>query len=458
MIEPYGHQQHNIDEIREYFRRGIHSVLWYLPTGGGKSLATGFMFRTASQNGKRCWFIVHRRELIRQTERTFAELGIEYGVIAAGRPMHRSRLVQICSMATLARRIDTLEKPHFIGLDEVHHLPAKSWSDTLAKIGRCYMVGLSASPKRHDGRGLAEYFGAMVHGLSIRDLIDEGYLSPFRTFAPPTVDVSGLHSRMGDYVQAESEELMDRPSITGSAVGEYRKLCDGKRAIVFCVSIEHSKHVAAEFRAAGYAAVHIDGTFADEIRDQAILDFERGAIQVLCNVDLCGEGLSINAIECVILLRPTQSLGVYIQQVGRGLRTWPGKTELIILDHCRLTEKFGMIDEPREWALTYTETKEKKKPGITVRVCAKCFAASSARALWCSNCAEPFPVASREVEEREGSLVEVTPEMIKAKAARREQGRAASLEELREIEKRKGYKPGWSEHVYAARMKKRAGK
>jgi superfamily II DNA or RNA helicase len=415
------------------------------------------MLLKASNAGHRCWFIVHRRELIRQTENVFKELGLDYGVIAAGRTMQPWKLVQICSVNTLARRIDKLEKPHLVAQDECHHLPCKSWSDVLTKIGRCYMVGLSASPIRLDSRGLADYFGAMVVGLSIRDLIAEGYLSPFRTFVPATVDVSGLHTRMGDYVTAEATQLMDKPSITGSAVAEYQKLCDGKRAIVFCVSIEHSKHVAAQFRDAGYAAVHIDGTFADEVRDGAIADFERGAIQILCNVDLCAEGLSINAIECVILLRPTQSLGLYIQQVGRGLRTWPGKKELTILDHVGMTIKFGLIDEPREWALTYSEDKKTKTASLSVRVCPKCFAASSARALSCSNCGEPFAVAPRSmVDEREGELVEITPEMIARKEARHEQGMAQSLEQLREIARRKGYSSFWADHVYAARMAKRA--
>ena len=448
---PHEHQAANIEKIRDWFRGGIIAVLWYLPTGGGKSFAAAFMLLKASVAGKRCWFIVHRRELLRQTMRLFKKLDIDFGVVASGHSMQPKKLVQICSIATLARRIDLLEKPSLAVLDEVHHLPCKSWSDVLKKIGKCYLVGLSASPVRSDGRGLGEYFGAMVLGLSPRELIALGYLSPFRTFAPPTVDTSGLHTRAGDYRTEESAELMDRPTITGSAVSEYRKLCNGKRAIVFCVSIAHSQHVAAEFRAAGYAAVHLDGKTDDQIRDMAIDDFERGAIQVLCNVDLCGEGLSIDAIECVILLRPTQSLGLYIQQVGRGLRTWPGKKELIILDHVGNTQKFGFIDEPREWALTYDETSssaKKRKAGI--RVCLKCFAASPSRSIACVECKHPFPVKSREVAAKEGTLVELTPEELARKRERREQGRTDSLAGLIAIGRIKKYKDpeAWAMHVW----------
>ena len=250
---------------------------------------------------------------------------------------------------------------------------------------------------------------------------------------------------------------MDTPTITGSAVGEYRRLCDGKRAIVFCCSIEHSEHVAEQFRNAGYAAYHIDGKTADSIRDMAIDDFEAGKIQVLCNVDLCGEGLSINAIEAVILLRPTQSLALFIQQVGRGLRTYPGKKELIILDHVGSTIKFGMIDEPREWTLTGDVEKRKKKPAPGIRVCPKCFAASPARAPACTNfpCDHVFEVKSREIAEKEGELKEIAPEEIARRRARQEQGRSQTLEALMKIEQARGFKPGWAAHVHAARLAKK---
>src|ERR1019366_6795109 len=146
-----------------------------------------------------------------------------------------------------------------------------------------------------------------------------------------------------------------------------------------------------------------------------------GAIQILCNVDLCGEGLSINAIECVILLRPTQSLGLYIQQVGRGLRTWPGKEQLTILDHVGSTYKFGLIDEPREWTLTMDTERRKKKPAPSIRVCPKCFAASPARAIVCVECGAVFEVKPRqEVIEKDGELIELTAEQIAKKQVRRE--------------------------------------
>lgn len=462
MTIPRDYQLADIESIRTWFRRLIRCVLWYMPTGAGKSYASAYMILRAIASSKICWFIVHRRELLRQTERQFQQLGIDYGVIASGRPMQSYKLVQICSIGTLIRRIDQLKKPDFAIFDECHHLRANTWTEVFNKISGAFIVGLSASPCRNDGGGLAQYFGALVATTQIRSLITEGYLSPFRTFAPPTVDTSGLHVRHGDYIIGESVQLMDKPSITGSAVEEYTRLCNGKRAIVFCCSIEHSKHVAAQFRIAGHAALHIDGKTDDSIRDMAIDDFEGGKIKILCNVDLCGEGLSINAIECVILLRPTQSLALYIQQVGRGLRTFPGKKELIILDHVGSTIKFGLIDEPREWTLQGDVEKRKKKPAPGVRVCPKCFSASAFRATTCVNCGELFEVKSREIAEKSGELEEITPEELERRRVRRELGyqqfKADTPEKLAEVFRKKGYKGdllGRARHVLEARAAKR---
>ncbi len=462
MTTPRPYQHADIEAIRAWFRRMVRRVLWYMPTGAGKSYASAYMILRAISSLKVCWFIVHRRELLRQTERQFKELGIDYGLIASGRPMQPSKLVQICSIGTLIRRIDQLKKPDFAIFDECHHLRANTWTEVFNKIQGAFIVGLSASPCRNDGGGLAQYFGALVATTQIRTLIAEGYLSPFRTFAPPTVDTSGLHIRHGDYIIGESVQLMDKPSITGSAVEEYQRLCNGKRAIVFCCSIEHSKHVAEQFRAAGHAALHIDGNTDDTIRDMAIDDFEAGKIKVLCNVDLCGEGLSINAIECVILLRPTQSLALYIQQVGRGLRTFPGKKELIILDHVGSTIKFGLIDEPREWTLRGDVEKRKKKPAPSVRVCSKCFSASGSRATVCSNCGAEFEVKSREIAEKSGELEEITPEELAARRQRRELGyeqfKADTPEKLAEVFRKKGYKGdllGRARHVLLAGQTKK---
>lgn len=467
MSSLHTYQAADIESIRKWFRNGCKSVLWYMPTGAGKSYASAFMFKAAAESGKVCWFIVHRRELIRQTAKQFAGMGIDFGIVAAGYPEQLDKLVQVCSVGTLLRRLRRLPFPNFVVFDECHHLACATWSMIFEYLVAAYIVGLSASPARNDGRGLGPFFKAIVTTTKIRDLINSGYLSKFRTFAPPTVDTSGLHIRAGDYVISESAELMDKPAITGSAVEEYRKLCAGKRAIVFCCSIEHSKHVAEQFREAGFAAYHIDGKTGDSVRDMAIDDFEKGKIQILCNVDLCGEGLSINAIECVILLRPTQSLALYIQQVGRGLRTWPGKEYLTILDHVGSTIKFGFIDEPREWSLSDDVEKKKRKSPPGVRVCPKCFAASPPRALKCTNegppkCEHVFEVKSREVDKRDGKLEEVTPEEIARRREKRalafEQHKAGSVEQLVEVFRKRGMKgnlEGRARHVLAARMVKR---
>jgi superfamily II DNA or RNA helicase len=263
---------------------------------------------------------------------------------------------------------------------------------------------------------------------------------------------------MGEFIPSELETMFDTPTIVGDAVSHYKQFASGKRALVFCVSIEASKHMAQAFREAGYSAVHADGHMDMNLRDQMMADFDRGAITVICNVGLYTEGLDIVGVECIIQLRPTQSRAMYLQMIGRGLRSSPGKDECIIIDACANWQRHGLPTDPYEWALTYSTERKKKTASISVRVCSKCFAASSSHASICSNCGEPFPVISREVERREGELTEITAEMWQRKAERQMQGRAQSLEQLREIARRTGKNPKWAEYVWNARQAKRAGK
>ena len=162
MIQLHPYQATDIESIRAWFRKRVRCVLWYMPTGAGKSYASGFMFLSAASAGKICWFIVHRRELIRQTERLFKSLGIDFAIVAAGYPMQPHKKVQICSIGSLARRFDKLPKPDFACFDEVHHVAAATWTDIFKRLGDSFIVGLSASPARCDGRGLGPYFGALV--------------------------------------------------------------------------------------------------------------------------------------------------------------------------------------------------------------------------------------------------------------------------------------------------------
>lgn len=453
-LRPY--QDELIAGAREQIRLGKQSVLIVAPTGAGKTALAAFMLGTASGRGKRCWFMVHRRELVTQSSRTFDKVGIPHGIISAGFGQTPKALVQIASVQTLARRLDSVPAPDMIVWDECHHIASESWAAIFSRFPDAVHVGLTATPCRLDGRGLGDWFTTIVEGPTTAWLIEHGFLSPYKLFAPSTPDMAGVKSRAGDWATADVADRMDKPSITGDAIQHYQKLCNGARAIVFAANIEHSQHVAAQFQAAGYPSAHLDGKTDRAVRDRLLSDFSLGKIRVISNVDLFGEGFDVPAIEAAILLRPTQSTGLYLQQVGRALRTSEGKTHAVILDHAGNALRHGLPDEIREWNLdAKPKSKRERDADIPkIKQCDQCFAVHEP-APSCPNCGYEYPVQSRSIEQRAGELVELSPEMI-ARSRKSEQVRARSLEDLISLATARKYKnpSAWARHVYHARQKR----
>lgn len=457
MIELRAYQQDILAEVRTHVRQGIRALLIQSPTGSGKTALTAHMAgESSARAGWRVWFLVHRKELIEQSIRTFSLVGIPHGVIAAGFMADRRPLVQIGSVQTIGRRLDRLERPDLIIWDEAHHLAAGTWSAIFAAVPEALHIGLSATPERLDGAGLGAYFDRMVRGPSVSELIEQGWLSPYKLYAPRPIDLSGVHTKLGDFVKGEIAAAMDKPTITGDAIAHYRRYADGKRAIAFCCSIEHSRHVVAQFQAAGIPAAHVDGCTDPAERRLAMQRFVAGEILVLANVELFGEGVDVPAIEAAILLRPTQSLALYLQQCGRALRVCEGKAQAIILDHASNSHLHGLPDDPREWTL---EGRKKKKRAadapLPIRTCPKCFAALPAAVGVCKYCGTVLGTSPREVEEVAGELVEVDPKVLRRQRMR-EQARAATLEDLVAIGKSRGYRAPekWATYVWNARQQK----
>lgn len=453
-----GYQQDIIGELRQRMRSGQRRILVCSPTGSGKTALTANMLGTSASKGMNSVFIVHRRELVKQSALAFDKADVFHGIIASGFPTDRRPLVQVASVQTLARRFHRMPYPKLIIWDECHHIAAGSWDKIFKAFPQAFHVGLTATPERLDGKGLDKWFTEMVKGPSVSWLIENNYLAPYRLYAPSRLSLEGVRTQMGDYRKSDVIDVVDKPRITGSAINEYRKVAYGKRAVVFCVSVKHSSHVVNEFNAAGIPARHVDGENPTHERDQAIKLFAEGKIKVLSNVDLFGEGFDLPSIEVAILLRPTQSLGLYLQQVGRALRTHPDKEEAIILDHVGNVERHGLPDEDREWSLAGRGPKRKgdKNTGIGVKVCDQCFAAQLPGAEKCKFCGFEFIKQPRTVEEVEGELVEVDPKVLQMKK-KSEQARAESMEDLIQLAKDRGYKrpEGWAKHVFNARQAKK---
>lgn len=454
-----GYQEEMIGKTRVALRTH-RRVLVVSPTGSGKTVLSAFMAGSATQKGIRTAFVCHRKELIKQTARTYGEVGIPYGIVSAGMTGNRHQPVQICGVNTLANRLDQHNDFGLMIWDEAHHIAAASWAKIMDAFPNAKHVGLSATPERLDGTGLHKFFDHMVPGPRVAWLIENGYLSPYRMLAPSLPDLDGVKTVAGDFDKKTLGEAMSKPKLIGDMVAHYTKLAPGKRNMVFCVSVKHSLAVVEKFQAAGWRAAHIDGETDPEARDRLIADFTSGALQILSSVDLVSEGFDLPAIEVATLARPTKSVSLYLQQVGRSLRIAPGKTEALVLDHAGNSLTHGLPDDDREWSLAGRTKRKKRKgddePAFPVRQCPTCFKVHRPAPV-CSGCGHEYAVLGRTVEELEGELTEVVRAQAK-RDAKVEVARAKTLEELIRIGQLRNYKNPqfWARSVMAGRAQKHA--
>lgn len=451
MIRLRDYQQSMIDDARAAYRAGHRAVLFNLPTGGGKTITASTVVHGAATKGRRVWWLTHRRELSEQASQTFHGLGIPHGTVSAGRVSDPAALVQVASIQTIARRLHRLPPPDFLVFDECHHIGAAQWEALFNAFPAAKILGLTATPWRLDGQGLGKWFSHMVTGPTVAHLIEQGSLSPYRMFSPATPDLAGVGTVAGDYKRGALSAAMNKPTIVGDAIGHYRRLCEGKRAVAFAAGVENSRAIAAQFCAAGIPAEHVDGSMASEMRDAAVDRFRRGETLVLSNSDLFGEGFDVPAIEAAILLRPTQSLSLYLQQVGRALRPSEGKAEAIILDHAGNSHKHGLPDDVREWSLADREKRARgEQAEVAVRQCEECFYVYRP-APACPCCGHVPPVKAREIEVIDGTLEEVRKERERVNN-RRQVSQAETLDDFLKIARERGYKPGWAHQMMRVRQ------
>jgi superfamily II DNA or RNA helicase len=443
-----------IEDVRAAYAAGKRAPVLVAATGFGKTHTSAEIIRSAVQRGKTVWFLAHLREILDDTCKRLASVSIDHGRIMAGCAPRSSLPVQVVGVQSAARRTD-LPRPDLIIVDECHLAIASTYKKVIEAAGNPLLLGLTGTPERLDRRGLGEMFDAIVPTCSTRDLIEEGLLAPIRYYAPSRPDLGGVAVRAGDYAADELEEAMDRPTLTGDAVSHYKRACPGKRAVVFCTTVRHAEHVAAQFRAAGYRAVAISGKSAAADRKKALTGLRSGEIQVVCNAQLWVAGVDVPEIECVVLLRPTKSLTFYLQSIGRGLRTAPGKKACVVLDHAGCIFEHGPPDMPREWSLD-AKRRKGKQVAPSVRECPSCFAAHEPAPV-CPLCGHVYTTQERSGPEQvEGTLDAVDLEAMQ-RERKREQGKAQTMEQLTELGKQRGYKNprAWAMHVVRARERGR---
>jgi DNA repair protein RadD len=448
-LRPY--QQQAISDLRMAYRNGSAAPLLVAPTGMGKTVVFAAITQAAAARGRQVLILVHRRELIHQASAKLAAIGVDHGVIAAGiTPANAS--VQVASVQTLIRRLDRAAAPDLIIIDEAHHAVAGSWCKVIDHWPNSLLLGVTATPVRQDGRGLGSMFDHLVLGPSTAELIATGYLTPARIYAPPPVaDLTGIHRRAGDYAIDEVADRMDRPTVTGDAISHYQRIGASQPAIAFCCNVKHAEHVCHAFKVAGIRSATLLGNTTD--RDALVARFAAGFIDVLVTVDVVSEGFDCPGAAVAILLRPTQSEGLYLQQIGRVLRPAQGKAAAIVLDHVGNVHRHGFPDDHREWSLddrvARVRTTDVQAP--TVRTCPECFAAFKPAPV-CPCCGAPSTPSQREIQQRDGELQELERTAV-ARSRRRDQGQALTLPELMAFAKQRGYLPGWAWKIHNARSR-----
>jgi DNA repair protein RadD len=461
----YDYQQIGVDCIRDAYKEDKRAPLYVLPTGGGKTVVFCHIAENAQKKGKRVWILVHRVELLRQTSKKLTENGVKHGLISPKFTPDLLSIVQVAGVQTVVNRLGKFPAPDLIIIDECHHATAGSWRKIIDYFPNAKILGVTATPCRADGTGLNHIFDEIIIGPQIYELIDQGKLVKPVVYAPQNkMNFSSVKITRGDFDKDEISEIVDRPTITGDVVKHYMKIADGIPAVVFCISIKHAQHVADEFKKQGYRAHSVDGSMHDDLRKKMLAGLGNGTVDVITSCDLISEGTDIPAIGCIISLRPTTSLSLYIQQLGRGLRLSDNKTKAIILDHVGNTFIHGMVDSHREWSLEGKKKKSKKKddePDIKISQCMSCFAVYSPNQTnTCPACGfinEPPKI--REIEHIDGELQMITElnaeKQSQLKFERQNEIRnAKTFADLLSLERKYNYKSGWAFHLNRLRNTK----
>lgn len=404
---------------------GQRRSLVVVRTAGGKTIIAVEMIRQAIERGEKVLVVVHTTELIDQTSGKLIgydpSLG-DHAFIKAGRPTRLLAPIQVASVQTLharvfrSRKID-LQRFGLIVIDEAHHARAKTYQQIVDAFPDAIVIGLTATPCRGDGRGLGNIFDSLVLGPSFDELEAAGRLVRSRIFAPARPDLQGVRvdGKKHDYDESQLAAVMDKQTLVGDIVTHHLRHGEGRRTVCFATGVKHSVHIRDEFRANGILAEHIDGKTPKDERSAILAKLSAGEIQVVCNCMVLTEGWDQPEVSCLILARPTKRLGMYIQMVGRVLRTATGKTDAVILDHAGAVFEHGFPEDEIAWTLStddkaVNQAHEARKAEPHPRGFTTCPECSAVRMEGepCGSCGWRPQTKPRHVEFQDGDLGQVS--------------------------------------------------
>ncbi len=442
------YQADAIDLLRDSLRSGHRRPVLQAPTAFGKTVVASNIVKMAREKHKRVVFCVPAIDLIDQTLESFGTDGVEdIGVIQRDHiETDWARPVQIASVQTLMRR--TYPAADLVIIDECHR-----WFDfygtwmndpAWAKVP---FIGLSATPWT---KGLGKFFDHLIITATTEQLIERGYLSKFRVFAPSHPDLSGVRTQRGDYHEGDLSKAMDKAPLVADVVETWIKRGEGRPTLVYGVDCAHAQHLQERFQAAGINAGYQDSRTPKDERAEIRRLFHSGHYEVVCNVGTLTTGVDWD-VRCIVLARPTKSEMLYTQIIGRGLRTADGKDDCLILDHSDTTLRLGLVTDIHHDELDDGRERQKQeaKKETLPKDCPKCAYLKPPRTSECPNCGFK-PVATSKIEVKDGELEELTKTQRKRHNSKMIELRGREIPlgdffgQLKTYGAEKGYKPGWA--------------
>lgn len=439
-LRPY--QQKIVHDIFQHWKNGRKRVLMQSGTGTGKTRMFNHIAALAEKKGHRVLIVADRRELIMQAWKSLFDVsGIHAGIIMSGVTPAYHLPVQIASVQTLNRR----SFPPYINLviiDECRGSVAPTYAPIFGQYKDAFFLGVDATPIRTNGQGFDHIYQELVHGPSIKDMELAGALVPANVKVNPINQASLDRVKVlaGDYDESALAQVMMGESIMAGLVASKQKYAPGEKTICFAVNIEHSKAIVAKYNEAGIKAIHVDGSFTIEDRNRAFKAFEQGDVEVLVNVGIATYGYDNPSITCVQLARPTKSLALYLQMVGRGARPFKSKSGVLkeyytILDHANCRIEHGAPNADRKWSL---KGKGKLAPSKEDKKVKMIFADGKEKVI-----------SSREIpQDLDGvTLVDMTDAELEGL------GRRQKFDKINERRVRSSYQPMWAYFRFVQEVK-----
>ena len=426
------YQSDLVNGIKQSILSGNKRIMVQSPPRSGKTVVMAHIAKGATDKGNTVLFFSHRKEINEQVVSTFERNGVDMG------------LVTIDSVTKIARNLDKLPEPSIILIDEAHHVKAKTYLKIIEYYTNSVVLMFTGTPARLDGSGFDDIADDIVLGKSVKWLQENGNIAPFKYYAPSLIDTTNLKKRGGDFTKKSVDDTMKRV-IYGDVIRHYEKLAKGKQAIVYTHSVEASESVSNTFNEHGYSSIAISGKTPPEKRERAMRAFRDGELTIMVNCELFTEGIDLPNVDVCIMLRPTQSLSLYLQFAMRALNPREGKTAIII-DHVGNVDRHGLPNDDREWTLSgVSKQKQKAKLGEpTTRTCDECYATFWSAERICPLCGHENQPTKEEIEILREIELEERRQAINDKVETFvTSDQCQTIAELQAFAKQHGYKPGW---------------